>query len=1398
MSQNAPINFWHSIKKNLASQRRKPNIKPVAQDENLNIPLSYNQEQLWQLEQLHPSSVQNVTNALKFTIELDFTALEASLQEIVHRHAVLRTTFPIVNGSPIQKITTKGTFHIPLLDLSKLPEAEKEVKAKQVAAQEKQKPFDLTIEPGFKVKLIQLAETESILLLTMHHIIFDGVSFGILFRELKLLYEAYSAHKPNPLTELSIQYTDFAYWQRKLLEENVEDSLIIYWKKKLQGQLQPLKLPQERGRKAALNYRGKLVFFQLSSSVTKKLKTLSIEQGVTLFTTLLTAFKILLYCYSKQEDIVLVSPIAGRDRPETKDLIGYFNNLLVLRSSLAQNPTFIQLLDRVNSTVLKAREHQDLPFKKIAEFPNLARTPLSRGMFAFSNYKTQAPQLSGIVPTSLDISNTSYETSNFDLSLTLHDRGDKLSGNIKYKTALFTSNTINQMVENFQIVLETLVANSQLRLNELPSFSTIEPKSAQSALQQANETIALGSELQAVENVITQHPKVNQVIVVSSQNKELLLAYILPQAKTELSKGELYQFLQQKLPNSTISLAFLILQTVPLADDGNPDHSFLESLSVTEQETVDLTAISTADWGLSESEKRLFFPQNITQEMVAQIWADVLDLKSFHKGVSKFNVFDNFFELGGHSLAVVRLFASIREVFQLELSLQDLFDHPTIAALADKIDAIQNKSRENEGKTKNWSHLTLIRAGGSRRPLFLIPGGDGDDKTLMYYGQLIFLLGEERPVYGLRTHSYQGGGWLDHAEFPNQLKTLAADYVKEICQLQSSSPYLISGECIGGIVAYEVAQQMVSQGYEVNLILLDTLCPKGFEQLYSARTASLPESDRTVNKSLALLRREAIDNYLTIIGEYQPQPYPGKITLIVSENRISKPLAMNWQHLALGGASVFEVPGDHNSYMGEFVETTAVQLKACIASTSSPNNCLKENQLKISNKSASPEKVSHPYTSVKRRCLRATVGQDRTSTDTVCCLSKKTSIWNFLAESERIEAVYQQAFNLQPTNAHNYFTLASTQKKRQQFKKAIASYQKGIELDPYHFDAYRNLGNTLCQLENFDEAIIAFNQALKLNSSSPAIYLDLSKYQIQRGNLNEALKYCHQALKLIQLHPPIDWRVYNNLAQTFGKLQKYPEAILTYQKALQHYPEQAELHFTLGKAQENQGELEAAKFSYQQAIELKSSDAFTIYHKLAHIQSEQKKYGLAISNLKKALELRPEHAEISRRLKIYRAKHNLVKANKFRKAGELKKALKLYEAGLKIDFNNEAAWRQLAQLHQVRKEYAKVIHCCRKAIQINPQQSFGVYKNLGQALLKRNNLTEAIFFLKKALELRQDHPHVYHLLGSALHKQGKLEKAVNQYQKAVELEPNNPNLHSCLKNVEEEKKLLEQSHTQSC
>ena len=875
MTQKVPKDFWLSIKRNVANQRLKPSIKPVLQDSNLNIPLSYNQEQLWQLDRLNVNSVHSIAHARRFTIKLNFTALEKSLREIVRRHAILRTTFPIVDGKPIQNIISETSFQVPILDLREFSDLEKEEKAKQIAVAEKQKPFNLLQESGFRVKLLYLSETESIFLLTMHHIIFDGVSFGILFRELKSLYEAFSENEPNPLPELPIQYADYAYWQRKLIESTTENPVIKYWEEKLQGELEPLKLPQDNTTNATFNYQGKSQLFQLSSSLREKLKTLSISRGVTLFTTLLTAFKILLYCYSKQEDIILVSPIACRDRPETKNLIGYFNNLLVLRSSLENNPTFLQLLDRVSETVLKAREHQDFPFKKLTDFPNLARIPLSRGMFALSNYQAQSLKLSEITPATLDLKDFSQETSNFDLSLSMSERRNQLSGIIRYKTVLFADSTITQMVDNFQSLLEKILDNPELVLSSLPTWDRDRQPKLSAISQQ--DTFKLATNISFLENLdntsreiieniekfLSQFSSINKVIVIPQKYRDnYFIVYILPFFSAVINKQDFKSKLDQAYPEYADIYSILIIKRIPLNNDEQIDLNGMSILPMTKTGNVDIEEIPVAEWKLAPTEERLFYPHNMTQEMLSQVWSEVLGIESYFKGSSKFNIYDNFFELGGHSLATVKLIDRIEEVFQINLSISDLFQNQTIKGLGARIDFLREQLENNStSKLKTWSHLIPIKTGGNKQPFFLIPGGAGDEKTLMVYGQMLFMLPPDRPVYGLRTCGAKGGGWAS-GTIHDSVEKLAAAYVKEIRQFQTGGTYIIAGECIGGIVAFEVAQQLLKEGCKVNLLLMDTLCPKGINKLYSSNFASLLNNDTSSSNSLSLLTRKAKEQYI--------------------------------------------------------------------------------------------------------------------------------------------------------------------------------------------------------------------------------------------------------------------------------------------------------------------------------------------------------------------------------------------------------------------------------------------------------------------------------------------------------------------------------------------------------
>jgi hypothetical protein len=287
------------------------------------FPASFAQQRLWFLNSLAPENpFYNVSAAIRLTGHLNITALEQTFQEIVRRHEVLRTTFEMAEGQLNQVIVESVTIPLSVVDLRHLAVSEREAAARQQAIAKSQRPFDLTADMLLRVSIFQIDATDHILLLNLHHIIADGWSIGVLVRELGTLYTAFSSGKPSPLPELPIQYADFAHWQREWLQGQLE-SQISYWLKQL-ANLPGLNLPTDRTRLAVQTYRGATYNFELSKSLTASLETLSQQEGVTLFMTLLAAFQALLYRYTGQEDIVVGSPIANRNRAELEPLIGFF------------------------------------------------------------------------------------------------------------------------------------------------------------------------------------------------------------------------------------------------------------------------------------------------------------------------------------------------------------------------------------------------------------------------------------------------------------------------------------------------------------------------------------------------------------------------------------------------------------------------------------------------------------------------------------------------------------------------------------------------------------------------------------------------------------------------------------------------------------------------------------------------------------------------------------------------------------------------------------------------------------------------------------------------------------------------------------------------------------------
>ena len=474
---------------NLTNHNQIPSLIPILTDSN--PPLSLAQQRLWFFDQLVPNNpFYNIPAVMRLTGSLNLRALEQTFNEIVRRHQALRTNFVTVEGEPIQKIAPTLTLSLPLIDLRNSPQPEREIAAKKITVQEAQKPFNLATDSLIKVTLLQLDQQEYFLIINLHHIVSDGWSIGVLIREIEALYTAFVKNKPSPLPELPIQYTDFAYWQRQWLEQVGQNGYsplqiqLAYWRQQLDG-ISALNLPLDRSLTAVQTYRGGRERLQISRNLSQQLEALSQQEGVTLFMTLLAAFKTLLYHYTHQEDITVGSPIANRNRSEIEGLIGFFVNSLVMRTNLSGNPTFRELLGRVKEVALGAYAHQDLPFEKLVEELEperiLDQNPLFQVAFALQNSPTKTIELPGLTlhPEQLDT-----QTTRFDLEFHLWEPGsgndlwvdtsEGISGLVVYRTDLFEAATITRLLKHFQTLLENIVAHPERRIQDLDILTAVE------------------------------------------------------------------------------------------------------------------------------------------------------------------------------------------------------------------------------------------------------------------------------------------------------------------------------------------------------------------------------------------------------------------------------------------------------------------------------------------------------------------------------------------------------------------------------------------------------------------------------------------------------------------------------------------------------------------------------------------------------------------------------------------------------------------------------------------------------------------------------------------------------------------------------------------------------------
>ncbi|MFY2561145.1 amino acid adenylation domain-containing protein [Corallococcus terminator] len=451
-----------------------PPVKPAPRGEM--VPASFSQRRLWFMQQLHPSSVSyNTPFAIGLEGRVDVSALERSLQALAQRHESLRTTFTEVQGEPVQVIQAFQPLSLWVVDLRDLPEAEQQRRRQETLDAQARTPFDLERGPLLRQAIIHLTEDRHVLLLTLHHIVSDGWSMGVMLQELGTLYASFKDGNESPLGALPLQYADFALWQRQWLQGAPLEKGLAYWKEQLGSARGALELPTDRPRAAARLHPSAIERAWLSAPLVAQLQALSRKEGVTLFMTLLAAWQTLLRRYSGQEDISVGTPIANRNRAELEGLIGFFVNSLVMRADLSGAPTFRELLGRVREVALGAYAHQDIPFEQIVETVSPERRidqhPLFQVMFALQNAPLQLPRLDGL---SMSFEELGTGTAKFDLILTAEQAGNELAVSLEYDTDLFDAATIERMLGHFETLLSAAVQQPDTAITALPLLSDTE------------------------------------------------------------------------------------------------------------------------------------------------------------------------------------------------------------------------------------------------------------------------------------------------------------------------------------------------------------------------------------------------------------------------------------------------------------------------------------------------------------------------------------------------------------------------------------------------------------------------------------------------------------------------------------------------------------------------------------------------------------------------------------------------------------------------------------------------------------------------------------------------------------------------------------------------------------
>jgi thioesterase domain-containing protein len=1029
LSQNQPENedvsngFWRMAKNNMRLRQRALPIQP--RGDRTAVPLSFNQEPLWWSEQAYPqNSIQNLQHRVNLTGTLDVDALVSSLREIVKRHEVLRTTIRYDEGQPVQVIAPAVALELPLVDLQHLDGAAQSTEVQNLALTQAETAFDAIAGSLWRFLLIRLAETEHILLYTVSHLVFDAWSHSVLMRELGALYTAFLTGKPSPLAALPIQYADFANSQHQWFQDGILASQLDYWQHQLAGAMPSLDLPTDHLRPASSVYQPDCQCLALPESLTRAVKALSAEQGVSLYVTLLTAFKILLHHYTGQSELLVSTPVAGRYQSQTRGLIGCFINTLPIRTELEKDSTFKDFLQQVSQVTEGALANPDVPVRKLTESINFSGTATTGTLFILQNVPYPVLELPDLTMSSayLHRQQGHQEPGNyFDLTLSIQENAGTLDASLAFNAALFTQDRIQRLLGHYQTLLESLVTNPDCPIDSLCilteterhqllvewsdrqvdypedtctyQFVTTQQKNSSVKLQhyllnpslqpvpvgvpgevyvgcaEADRAVFNVSELSAdrlishpfspdpnarlyrtgdlarylpdgtlefwgpsdrqvrirgfrvhlreIEAVLSQHPGLRQAAVVAQTNESgnpRLIAYGVA-AQAEFPKtDELLHYLQQTLPNYMIPAAFVPLESLPQTSDGR----------------IDYAALPNPDQVRSQSTDSYLAPRIELERQLAEIWSEAL-------GIRPIGMRDNFFNMGGNSLLAVQVVAQIEKVCGYQMPVIHFFQAQTIEQLAKML---LSPLLQQDAWSLPWNPLEPVTQEKAtpkttKAPLFILNGGFNQ-----FLSGAIWIaqrLGKEQPCYSLHLRG------IDGREAPHdRVEEMAADAIQGIRTVQPEGPYYLVGLCFGGMVAYEMAQQLRRQGQEVALLLVvESASPipkeKGQDTGIDARLKRIPTpemfDERTRNNPVLLNVFQAAHQAM---ATYEAEPYPGKVIVCQAsegtepEQQDRECYLATWKQLA-SEVEVHTLPGDHMSlYVEENIWTLVNELKACL------------------------------------------------------------------------------------------------------------------------------------------------------------------------------------------------------------------------------------------------------------------------------------------------------------------------------------------------------------------------------------------------------------------------------------------------------------------------------------